>query len=229
MELTLSSEALRSVPLPELRRGARRRDLSGVELVVGGDEDDRDGTWIDSSFPDPLENEGEMPPIRSLLLREDASLTEILYWSRQAHLIGSELILQSPTVESPLCVPLALLHSMELEDARRAVTWAQMHEAHTGLEVDLGSVDERDVEDVLDVTAPTLTHVRLRGAGPEAPSGTGEAVGTGTLFKELALRGYNGTVALAPSRQGREAVWQEWVFDERGWGCNTAAKKKAAR
>jgi hypothetical protein len=132
-------------------------------------------------------------------------------------------------IESPLCVPLALLHSADLEEARRAATWAQMHEAHTCLELDLGSVDEGDVQDVLEVTAPTLAHVRLLGAGPEAPSGTGDAVGTGTLFKELALRGYDGTVALAPSPQGREAVWREWVFDERGWGCNTAAKKKTAR
>lgn len=197
-----------------------------MELVVGGDGRGKNG--FDSSFPNVPRNEEEAPPICSLLL-EDASLTEILYWSRQAHLIGARLVLRSPTVESPLCVSLALLHSTELEDARRATTWAKMHEAHTCLEVDLGSVDERDVEDVLDVTAPTLAHVRLRGAGPEAPSGTGEAVGTGTLFKELALRGYNGTVALAPSRTDRAQDWREWIFDEYGWGCNTAVKKKTAR
>lgn len=225
MQLSLSSEALPTLPLAELRRGARRRDLSGVELVVGGDGEAPQGDRVGSFLLEELGDGEGAPPIQWLLLREEASLTELLYWSRQAHLIGAGLVLQSAPVEFPLCVPLARFHSTDLEAAHRASAWARLHGAKTCWEIDLGSVDEDDIEPVLDVTSPMLAHVRVLGAGPEAQSAS---VGTGALFKELALRGYSGTIALAPSARGREAAWREWLFEERGWGCNTAARKRAS-
>ena len=93
----------------------------------------------------------------------------------------------------------------------------------------LGTVGTDSFDKVLDVTGPTLGHVRLRGAGPESSTGSSASGGVGTVLKELALGGYSGTVALAPSASSREEDWREWLFEERGWGCNTAAIKKATR
>lgn len=228
MQLSLSNEAFPSVSLGDLRRGALRRELEGVELIINtAEERSPDGFC-------PVEAEGSsledgQPPVQWLVLGAGASLTELLYWSRQAHLVEAGLVLRETVVETPLCVPLALLHRTDAAEAQRASTWARMHDAATCWEVELGDVGDGQVEEVLDVTMPTLSHVRVRGAGPEVQDGASGTSGMGTLLKELALRGYSGTVALAPSDRGTERAWRQWLFEERGWGCNTAAKKKAAR
>jgi len=228
MTISLSSEALPSAAIKTLRDGARQRDVDGLELLVGtGADPHGDPSAAPGRLNEAIE-EGT-PPIQWLLLGPQASLTELLYWSRQAHLIGAGLVLQSTIVESPLCVPLALLHPTDPERAHRAAAWARMHDAQTCWEVRLGATDEQQLEAVLDVTMPTLGHVRLRGAGPNAPSAAPGLVDTGTVLKELTLRGYTGTVALAPADSDEEAAWRTWLFDERGWGCNTAAEKRAAR
>ncbi len=83
---------------------------------------------------------------------------------------------------------------------------------------------------MLDATGPRLAHVRLLGAGPEAEAGGAEAGadGTGWLFGQLALRGYSGTVTLAPSSPDVLRQWEPWLQRGRGWGCGTAAEKQAA-
>lgn len=202
--------------------------MEGIELLVGTGARCRDRAEDGTGRMVDYIEEGT-PPIRWLLLRPGASVTELLYWSRQAHLIGAGLVLQNTIVESPLCVPLALLHPTDPERAHRAAAWARMHDAQTAWEVRLGATDDRQFEEVLDVTRPTLGHVRLRGAGPSAPSSAPGTLDTGTVLKELTLRGYTGTVALAPADRDEEAAWRTWLFDEQGWGCNTAAKKRDAR
>jgi len=228
MILSLSSEALPSVSLDTLRRGARRRDVEGLELLVGTGAEPYEAP---DAAPGRLNEsiEDGAPSIMWLLLGPNASLTELLFWSRQAHLIGAGLVLRHTIVESPLCVPLALLHPTDPARAHRAAAWARMHDAQTCWEVRLGATDERQLEEVLDVTMPTLGHVRLRGAGPNAPSAAPGTVDPGTVLKELTLRGYSGTVALAPGDADTEADWRTWLFDAQGWGCNTAAEKRAAR
>lgn len=228
MQLSLSSEAFPSVPIENLRRAARRRNLKGMELVVETSvRSQTDRPPISELTGQSQIDEGN-PPIQWLLLGEDPSLPELLYWSRQAHLIGAGLVLQKTAVETPLCVPLALLHRTDAEAAHRAAAWARMHDAKTCWEVKLGADNESQFEDVLNATAPTLSHVRVRGAGPEAGVESPSGPGMGALLKNLALRGYSGTVALAPSARATEGAWREWLLDGRGWGCNTAAKKRAA-
>lgn len=223
MQLSLSSETVPSAPLDTLRVGARRRGLSGLELVVGtGAATVRRGRTGSGPGPRPLDD--GTPPIQWLHLGEKISRTERLYWGRQAHLLGAGLVLGRPVEEAPLGVPAALRHGTGADDARAAVAWAQAHDASTCWEVVLSSAGRPAVEETLDVTAPTLEHVRLKGAGPEASS-SDDGFSTGTVVKELALRGYTGTVALAPSGRSSEATWRRWLLEERGWGCNTAAKK----
>jgi hypothetical protein len=155
-------------------------------------------------------------------------VTDVLYWGRQASLLDAGLLLQGAVLESPLGLPLALVHGTDRQEAQRAAAWARMHDANTCWTVVLGQSTPEQVADVLEATAPTLAHVRLLGAGPEAQSAGPDTVGTGTVLKELALQGYSGTVALAPSAHGAAADWRQWLFEERGWGCNTAAKKRDA-
>lgn len=229
MQLTLSSEALPSSSIANLRRGARRRDLDGVEWVVRerGEQGYRDR--FGGSLSEEWGREEATPAIQWLVLRTRVSVTELLYWSRQAHLLEAGLVLRQTKVESPLCVPLAVQHPTDAEAAHRAAAWARMHRANTCWNVELDAVTEGEIEDVLDVTAATLGHIRLRGAGPEAPSGPSAPSRVGPLLKELALRGFSGTVALAPSDRGKEKAWREWVFRDRGWGCNTVANRTAAQ
>lgn len=229
MQLIVSNEAFSSVSLDEVRRGARQRGLDGVEVLVATGGEGTSAGSLRSAGPDVSGLTEEHPPIRWLRLAANASLTELLYWGRQAHLVGAGLVLQETAVETPLCVPLALQHPTDVEAAQRATAWARMHDATTCWEIALEAVDEEAFEDVLEVTAPTLAHVRVRGTGPEIASGASDTSGMGTLLKALTLRSYSGTVALAPSARGRETAWREWLLDEHGWGCNTAAKKKAAR
>lgn len=231
MQLVLSSAALPGGRIDDLRRAAQRRDLEGLELVLGAEHrreiEAAPGGDRDERTANELSN-GE-PPVRWVLIEETPSVVDVLYWSRRAHLLDAGLLLRNAVPESPLGVPVALLHPTDRAAAQRAAVWAEIHDAHTCWEVALDQCDPDRIADVLEVTAPRLAHVRLLGAGPEAQNSAPGTTGTGAVFRELALQGYSGTVALVPSEGGSPEDWHRWLFDERGWGCNTAAEKKAAR
>lgn len=232
MQLVLSSTALPDASIETLRRAARRRALGGLELVLGvGPVHEgaaaRKGEPRDDAEVSTFQR-GD-PPVRWLLMKSSPTVTDLLYWERHASLIDAGLLLRGAVPESPLGVPVARMHGTDVQAAQRAAAWARMHDAKTGWEVDLGALEEEQIEAVLDVTAPTLAHIRVQGAGPEAQAESSGASRMGTLLKALTLRGYSGTIALAPSARGNEGAWREWLFDERGWGCNTAAKKKASK
>jgi len=232
MQLALSSAAVPDASIETLRRAARRRDLKALELVLGVGHGHGIGT---PSTPegkprmDAVPPQAGAPPVRWLLASERPSVTQVLNWGRQASLRNAGLLLQGAVLESPMGLPLALVHGTDLQEAHRAAAWARMHDAKTCWTVRLGQRESDGFAEVLDVTAPTLAHVRLLGAGPEAQSAGSDGLGTGAVLKELALQGYSGTVSLAPSANGSMSAWREWLFEERGWGCNTAAKKKDTR
>lgn len=231
MRLTLTSAALPEAPLDRLRRAARRRDLEALEVVVGAGHAHGVEAACEVGPEDAgaslIESEG--PPIRWLLMEGAPSVAEILYSGRQAALLEAGLLLRDAVPESPLGLPIGLVHGTDPEAAQKAAAWARMHDANTCWEVALGRRDPESVADVLDATAPTLAHVRLLGAGPETQSEVPGTTGTGAVLKELALHGYSGTVALAPSAEGSLEAWRKWLFEGRGWGCGTAAQKKAER
>lgn len=231
MQLILSSDALPEGEADVLFRAARRRDLEGTELLIGvGHGHGEEAVCEGSPEEKPLSSRRtDDLPVHWLLLEGNPSRTEVLYWSRRAHLHEAGLLLRDSVPETPLGLSVALLHSSGLEAARGAAVWAELHDAHTAWEVNLADCDPARVADVLEITAAYLAHVRLLGAGPEVQDSAPGSTGTGVVFKELALQGYTGTVALAPSRHGSRALWRDWLFDERGWGCNTAAEKKATR
>ena len=232
MQLALSSAALPNAPIDTLRRAAQRRDLKVLELVLGAGHAHGIGTPSESA-PSVVDGarpkKGETPPVQWLFAGKKPSITDILYWGRQAALLDAGLLLRDTIPETPLGVPLALVHGTDLQEAQRAAAWARMHDAKTCWNVELGQRKPAQFADVLDATLPTLAHVRLLGAGPETQSAAPGTAGTGAVLKELALNGYARTVALTPSANGSTSEWREWLFEGRGWGCGTAAQKKAAR
>lgn len=232
MQLALSSAAVPEASIDTLRSAARRRDVKALELVLGAGHGHGIGTPSrpgGRATTDAVPSQAGEPPVQWLLTSAAPSVTDVLYWGRQAALLDAGLLLRGAVLESPLGLPLALVHETDLQEAQRAAAWARMHDAKTCLNVRLGQGEPDQFAEVLDVTAPTLAHVRLLGAGPEEQSAGSDRLGTGAVFKELALQGYSGTVALAPSANGSTSEWREWLFEKRGWGCNTAAKKKDGR
>lgn len=229
MTLSLSSAALPDGSLTDLLRGARQRNFEGLEVVVGaGHGHGIEATCeADSSSVSASQDEQTSLPVQWLLLEEGASSAEVLYWGRRAHLLRTGLLLSEGATESPVGVPTALRHPTDLTAAQRACAWAEMHDAQTCWEVEVGQASMSDVDETLEVTARRLAHVRLLGAGPESETDRAGGVGTGDVLKALALRGYDGTIALAPSATGHQKTWESWLFGPQGWGCNTAARKKA--
>lgn len=69
-----------------------------------------------------------------------------------------------------------------------------------------------------------LRHVRLLGGGPEATAQEGQ--GIGALMARLALVGFSGTLALAPSSPRYRVVWDAWLGRRGGWGCGGASEDR---
>jgi hypothetical protein len=78
---------------------------------------------------------------------------------------------------------------------------------------------------VLDAAGPQLSHIRLRGSGPEAAASEGK--GIGALIARLTLRSWDGVLLLAPADPARIPVWRIWLGRGTGWGCGsrTAAEE----
>ncbi len=77
---------------------------------------------------------------------------------------------------------------------------------------------------LLERAGSRLRHVRLRGGGPEATEQEGR--GIGSLMARLAVAGYAGTVALAPSSARYRVIWDAWLGRRGGWGCGSRAEDR---
>lgn len=78
---------------------------------------------------------------------------------------------------------------------------------------------------VLDRWGHRLRHIRLHGGGPEATEQEGR--GVGALMARLALSGYAGTVALAPSSPRYRVIWDAWLGRRGGWGCGSRSEDRS--
>lgn len=232
MRLLLSSDALPHASVEALREAATRRALAGLELALdAGQGHGADATPRAARHGLDLGCFAEAPAdaaIAWLLLPDDAAFALRGIWAAMAGRIGAGVLVRQPTPERLGAVPTALVHGTDLEAAQLAARWAEAHGAQTAWQIRPADFDADRWAAVLDATGPRLAHVRLLGAGPEAEAGDG-AEGTGWLFGQLALRGYAGTIALAPSSPDALPAWERWLRRGRGWGCATAAEKAAAR
>jgi hypothetical protein len=69
-----------------------------------------------------------------------------------------------------------------------------------------------------------LRHVRLYGGGPESSGQEGR--GIGSLMARLALSGFTGTLALAPSSASYRVAWSAWLGQRGGWGCGSTSQDR---
>lgn len=227
MNLCLSSDVLPDASLAALDRACVRRALTGLALTLGAGH----GHGLDARVCPMKENAGlagaprPTTPVTWLRLSTLPSAGMLRTWARAAYHLGAGLLLPTP-VDAPLAVRTALVHRTDPDAARRAADWATRHGAQTAWAVTPARHTPDALRRTLDATAGTLAHVRLIGGGPEAE--TSDDAGTGALMAALALRGYGGTVSLAPSPGADLDGWRRWLLDERGWGCNTAAEKRAS-
>lgn len=231
MQLLLSSAALPDASLENLEDAAQRRSLRGLELVLeAGHAHGLDAARELRPVGHEVDDRTATPsPVRWVLAPSRAGTGEVLYWGHRAHILRAGLIVKQPVAEVPPGVRTALLHTTDVEEASRAAVWAERNGAYTCWEVNVGRLEADVLYDVLEVTGPHLVHVRLLGAGPESQQEEADVSGRGALFSQLALQGYGGSIALAPSAPERTALWHAWLLEQRGWGCGTAARKKAAR
>lgn len=205
MRLLLSSEAVPAGTPADLVRACRRRALAGLELAateaLGGQA-----------------MSGLRVPVPWLRLDDEVEPDAATHVARQ---LEASLLLTAPLDPPPVGIPLAIVHGAEPAEVGRAVEWAQVVGAGTAWEVQPGELTPDRLMDVLALTRPTLVHVRLLGAGPEA----GDDV-TADLMVRLALGGYAGTVTLAPSAAADLNAWARWLFTTRSWGCGTAHERR---
>lgn len=225
MKLLLSSDAAPDASMAGLARACHRRALSGLELTLGAGQ----GHGMDKVLSSPREQPdapcatGEHGPIQWLKVSMAASRALLLTWASHAQRLGTGLLLPAPMASPPPGLRIAFIHGTSLAEARDAARWAHRYGASTCWEVSPGTDTPAAVEDVFDATSEHLAHVRYLGAGPEAE--TSDAAEPHSLWSLLARHGYAGTIALAPSSAGSLRDWRRWLFESRGWGCNTAAEK----
>lgn len=223
MTILLSSDALPRAGFDELREAVQRRALGGLELTVGAGQ----AHGVNPSLCPILQNEhlscvpGEAG-VRWIQPSAECSLPMLVVWAGAASQIGAGLLLRRPEPDVPGTT--AYIHGTDSDEAREAARWAASRATFTSWEVAPSNYDPDLLDEVLAITFPYLAHVRLLGGGPEPEEGV-----AGEVMMRLALKGYTGTIALAPSSPKYEEDWARWLLKKRGWGCGTAADKAARR
>jgi hypothetical protein len=86
-----------------------------------------------------------------------------------------------------------------------------------------GDVSDTAAE-LLARVGPRLRHIRLYGGGPEAAAQEGR--GVGALLARLALTGFDGSLALAPSSLRYRVAWSAWLGRRGGWGCGSRTEDR---
>lgn len=207
MRLVLSSEAFPTGTPADLARACRRRALAGLEVAA-------------SEVQGVVALYDPEVPVSWLRLGETRVAPEAV---EAAHRLGAGLLLPAPVAHPPAGIAFAIVHGSDAAEVARAVAWAEETGAWTAWQIESETLTPERVAAVLDQTRPTLAHVRLLGAGPEAT----DDEATADLMIRLALSGYAGTVALAPSADADLDAWARWLFKTRSWGCGSAHEKRA--
>ena len=189
----------------------RRRALADLELVL-----EEHGHGLDPmlSMVEELWRACQEQHLRICWIRlpDLVSPRGVFTWAARAHMMGVGLLVPQEAAAFILALKAALVHPTNVHSTREAAALAQHYDLHTCWEVDPGAGDPDTANQVLEITSPTLAHVRLLGADPEAEvSGSPEGA---QLISGLAKRGYNGTVALVASSSGGGVSWQQSCHQE---------------
>ncbi len=241
MRLALSSAAAPDAPFVELLEAAARRGLAAVELVDAhgnghGISPGLIGTAAIARAVERAREEGlAIAGFRLLGPPAPVAGTEIRVLERFARALRAPLLVPLEASLDRGVAGMAALREAAV-DARPILPAARALEA---LDVLDGSVPEIDLawdadprvgdlgelgSALLSRVGRRLRHVVLRGGGPEATEQEGR--GVGSLMVRLAVSGYDGTIALAPSSARYRVIWDAWLGRKGGWGCGSRSEDR---
>lgn len=225
MRLSLCSSAAPDATLSGLVEACARRGLAALELREG------DAHGLNPEYEDlaaAVAGARAETPSLPIVAYRTSEPGHDLWLARLSEALGVPLLLDgSTTVRARLeraagiaeiggCVAIVVRGEDYLSDAREAA----------GADVDLAwDADPTQARmgdrlaRLLDGFGERLGHIRLLGGGPEAA--LHEGAGIGEVMGRLALSGYAGTVALAPSSARYRVAWQTWLGRRGGWGCGS--------
>ncbi len=224
MRLALSSAVLPGRTPADLARACGPRGLAGLEIVLG-----------------------EIPSLDEARRWRALEVPVIALRAETAELAGSkELasvagVLEAPVVAAPGLLSSERVAELAREYAAHGATLLLGHRTDVKRTREAAAIVEevgrealglaweiRPLEDdlasaaeVLRAGSPHVLHVRLHGGGPEQRAQDG--LGVGTLFVDLALAGYRGAVALAPSSEAQREAWERWIVGTGSSGCGSKA------
>lgn len=227
MRLVLSTAAAADYTLDELLASCARRGLGGLELVAGHAH--RVGTELKPASLEAIRSQiaAFLAPLDVAFHSDAARLSVALgapVVAARADVAPSDAtVLAAAAMYARAGGTLLMAHGSELEEIWRLRGLIEEAPATTlGLAWQVAPADEditNGIPTVLDAGGPHLRHVRLLGGGPEAAQHEGR--GIGSLMASLALRGYDGSLALAPSTPRYGVAWDAWLGRGGGWGCGS--------
>lgn len=227
MRLALSSAAAPDLALDALIEGAVRRGFAALELVLG------DAHGVGPALPRAKVAEqrarieamgATVAAVRVASLGKAASPAVI----RLASALGAAVVApfahgKAATTAAREGGMLLVAHPTEPDAVQRLRTLCdRASPGSLGLAWDMDPTDDAFAaggRDVLDAAWPFLRHIRLHGGGPESMGQEGR--GIGALMARLALRGYTGALALAPSDPSYRIAWARWIGRRGGWRCGS--------
>lgn len=224
MRLLLSTSCLPDASPDDLLRARHRHGFAGFEVDIRPEQ-------LTAGVRCPI-HAGDAEPMEGVAwyrVPEEMPEHLLMLWAAQAHAAGAGLIVRDIPAD-PLGVPTAIEcsatgRSCECGPAQQFAIEPCWNISATDLP------DREQLQVLLAYEATRPVHIRLAGAGPEAANIEQEALGLkiGAFFGDLAVLGYRGTLALAPSSESKLDLWRRWLLEERGWGCGTAAEKQRRR
>jgi hypothetical protein len=252
MRLGLSSAAAPDASLEELIAACHRRGLQALELEVGHGHllDPRAGSASQAARQAAEARSRvaaagiSLAGLRLSEIDRDApDLDDDAPAGRDAGVAPTDLVAFVRSLGAPLLVPAStVLKAPHLLDHGGLTTVLPPGEgALTALDaldrqgphratplawdVDPSRADMTAIAlDLLKRAGPRLSHLRLFGGGPEAVGQEGR--GIGGLMARLALAGFGGTLALAPTSSTYRVAWSVWLGRRGGWGCGSAAQDR---
>ena len=230
MRLTLSSAAAPGATLAELLAAAARRGFAAVELVDGHAHGVHRGLTA-PAVADIARTAAEAGAPIVAFRTGDVALPGLESLARLAAALDAPIVASGPAVSQDDWAALAAPRFtdagadllLETDGSEAEVLRAKRLAAGQGgvigvaWEIDPATAGLDGTASVLAVADGLIRHIRLRGGGPESMAQAGQ--GIGTLMSALALNGYNGPLALAPSTDRYRLAWSAWLGRRGGWGC----------
>lgn len=203
MIVALSTDAAPRASLDELVDGCRRRGLSALHVVAGHAH----------GLPE-RSTDAELVELHAQLGAADVKLAS--YEVRCAETAALDTALR-------ICAPFQATLVLPHDVPELLAQWQPACERAGVVIVHALDINAADGNVAAAAAARLLggapQHITLRGGGPEAAQHEGR--GVGTLMAQLALRGYQGVLALAPSHTAVLPVWRAWLQHGKHWGCGS--------